>query len=124
MIEVIQMIKNGSCGPHGFHKKTIENVKKKVLKDDKINDLAMFFKVFGDPTRIKILYALYLSEMCVCDIATSLELSQSAVSHQLRTLKDTRLVKFRREGKVVYYSLDDEHVIKVLEQGISHITHN
>lgn len=118
------MKKNGSCGAHGFHKKTIENVKKNVLKDDKINDLAMFFKVFGDPTRIKIMYALYLSEMCVCDIATSLELSQSAVSHQLRTLKDTRLVKFRREGKVVYYSLDDEHVIKVLEQGISHITHN
>ncbi len=118
------MKKNESCGAHGFHKKTIENVKQNVLKDEKINDLAMFFKVFGDPTRIKIMYALYLSEMCVCDIATSLGLSQSAVSHQLRTLKATRLVKFRREGKTMHYSLDDEHVIKVLEQGISHITHN
>ncbi|PHS34304.1 MAG: transcriptional regulator [Alkaliphilus sp.] len=112
-----------TCGAHGLHKETVENVKKSILKDETINDLAMFFKVFGDPTRIKIMYALYLGEMCVCDIATSLHLSQSAASHQLRTLKTARLVKYRREGKAIYYSLDDDHVIKVLEQGISHITH-
>ncbi|MGV8145300.1 MAG: ArsR/SmtB family transcription factor [Alkaliphilus sp.] len=112
-----------SCGACGLHKEAVENVKKRALGNETVSDLAMFFKVFGDATRIKIMYALYLSEMCVCDIATSLDLSQSAVSHQLRTLKASRLVKFRREGKVVYYSLDDDHVIKVLEQGISHIAH-
>ena len=79
------------------------------------------FKIFGDSTRVKILYALLESELCVCDIAKLMEVSQSAVSHQLRVLKGSKLVKFRREGKVVYYSLADEHVIRILSQGMEHI---
>ncbi|HOE56875.1 MAG TPA: metalloregulator ArsR/SmtB family transcription factor, partial [Bacillota bacterium] len=79
------------------------------------------FKVFGDTTRIKILCALFESEMCVCDIAALLNMNQSAISHQLRVLKQARLVKYRKEGKVVYYSLDDEHVKQVFEVGLMHV---
>jgi len=121
---VKKMENEESCSTHGLHTKSVENVRKKMLDNESTKELSMFFKVFGDATRIKIMYALYLNEMCVCDIAVALDLSQSAVSHQLRTLKTSRLVKYRRTGKVVYYSLDDEHVIKVLEQGISHIKHD
>lgn len=102
-----------------------EDVVKKVLNtmppEEKLYDLAEFFKVFGDTTRIKIICALFTSEMCVCDLAALLNMTQSAVSHQLRMLKQSRLVKYRREGKVVYYSLDDEHVKQIFDQGISHI---
>ncbi len=84
-------------------------------------DVADLFKTFGDTTRIKILYALMDSEMCVCDIAELLGISQSAVSHQLRTLKQARLVKFRRDGKSVVYSLADDHVHTVIAQGIAHV---
>ncbi len=90
--------------------------------EEMLYDLAEIFKVFGDSTRIKILYALFFArKMCVCDLAAFLNISQSAVSHQLRVLKQARLVKFKREGKVVYYSLDDEHVHKIFEQGLKHI---
>ena len=84
-------------------------------------DLAELFKIFGDSTRIKLLYALYESELCVCDLADVLGLTQSAVSHQLRLLKSSKLVKFRREGKTVFYSLADDHVIHILAQGMEHI---
>jgi ArsR family transcriptional regulator len=84
--------------------------------------LAELFKVFGDSTRIKILWALDEDEMCVCDIAYLLNMTQSAISHQLRVLKQAHLVKSRREGKVVYYSLADEHVKLILDQGLIHIT--
>lgn len=83
--------------------------------------LADFFKTFGDPTRIRILYALSIQEMCVCDIADLLSMTQSAISHQLRVLKQMKLVKFRREGKTVFYSLDDGHVATILSQGLDHI---
>jgi len=78
--------------------------------------------VFGDTTRIKILYALFASEMCVCDIAALINMTQSAISHQLRILKQARLVKYRKDGKIVYYSLDDEHVKQIFDQGLHHIT--
>ncbi len=84
-------------------------------------DLAELFKVFGDSTRIKILYVLFQSEMCVCDIAQLLNMSQSAISHQLRVLKQAQLVKYRREGKTVFYSLADSHVTTILNQGLEHI---
>ena len=84
-------------------------------------ELAEFFRVFGDSTRIRILYALSKSEMCVCDIAELLNVSQSAVSHQLQILRSKRLVKYRREGKTVYYSLNDEHIFTIIGQGIDHI---
>ena len=92
------------------------------LPDDEIlYDLAELFRVFGDSTRIKILYALFESELCVNDIAQVVGISQSAVSHQLRVLKDSKLVRFRREGKTVFYALDDDHVRSILSMGMDHI---
>ncbi len=92
------------------------------LTDDwEIEALAEFYKVFGDPTRIKILLALYEQELCVCDIATALNMTQSAISHQLKILKQMRLVKSRREGKLIFYSLADGHVSTIIAQGREHI---
>lgn len=90
-------------------------------QEETLYDLAELFKVFGDSTRIKILWALDEAEMCVCDIAVLLNMTQSAISHQLRVLRQNKLVKNRKEGKVVYYSLDDEHVKQIYEQGLIHI---
>lgn len=89
--------------------------------DEVLYELADLFRVFGDSTRIKILYALHDSELCVQDIADAVQLSQSAVSHQLRVLKDSKLVRFRREGKTVFYALDDDHVRSILSMGMEHI---
>ena len=89
--------------------------------EDILYRLADLFKVFGDPTRIRILYKLSEQELCVCDIAEVLEMTQSAISHQLRILKQMSLVKFRREGKTVYYSLADDHVATILAQGLDHV---
>ena len=89
--------------------------------DEVLYELADLFRVFGDSTRIKILYALLDNELCVQDIANAVQLSQSAVSHQLRVLKDSKLVRFRREGKTVYYALDDDHVRSILSMGMDHI---
>ena len=102
-----------------------EDVVKKVLEeqpaDEYLYDLAELFKVFGDSTRIRILYALFESELCLGDIAQLLNLSQSAVSHQLKLLKDAKLVKFRREGKIIFYALDDEHVRTIISMGMEHV---
>ena len=93
-----------------------------ALPDDEVlYELADLFRVFGDSTRIKILYALHDNELCVQDIANAVQLSQSAVSHQLRVLKDTKLVRFRRDGKTVYYALDDDHVRSILSLVMEHI---
>ena len=94
-----------------------------TLPDDEVlYDLAELFKVFGDTTRVKILYALFESELCVNDLATRLTMTPSAVSHQLRILKVNKLVRFRRDGKTVFYALDDDHVRSMLEMGLEHIT--
>lgn len=102
-----------------------EDVVKRVLEnqpaEEYLYDLAELFKVFGDSTRIRILHALFESELCVGDIAQILNLSQSAVSHQLKLLKDAKLVKFRREGKIIFYSLDDDHVRNMLSMGMEHV---
>ena len=102
-----------------------EDVVSKVLEnqpdDEYLYDLADLFKTFGDSTRIKILYALFEGELCVGDLATILQLPQPAISHQLKVLKDAKLVKFRREGKVIFYSLDDDHVRSILSIGMNHI---
>ncbi len=103
------------------HAEAVEKVSTLLPEDDILYDLAELFKIFGDSTRVKILYALLESELCVCDIAKLMEVTQSAVSHQLRVLKNSKLVKFRREGKTVYYSLADDHVIHILAQGMEHI---
>ena len=94
----------------------------KLPAEETLYDLAELFKVFGDTTRIKIICALFESEMCVCDLSCLLNMTQSAISHQLRVLKSARLVKFRREGKVVYYSLDDEHIKHIYDAGLNHIS--
>lgn len=92
-----------------------------IPDDEVLYELADLFRVFGDSTRIKILYALHDQELCVQDIAAAVGLSQSAVSHQLRVLKDSKLVRFRRDGKTVYYALDDDHVRSILSLGMEHI---
>ena len=114
--------KSESCSCNVIHKEVVENVKNKLPKEETLYDLAELFKVFGDSTRIKIICALFESEMCVCDLSVLLNISQSAISHQLRVLKSARLVKFRRAGKVIYYSLDDEHIKQIFDAGLHHIT--
>lgn len=109
------------CDCNFIHEEVVDKVKGKMPEDEKLYDLAELFKVFGDTTRIKILYALFEEEMCVCDIADLLNMTQSAISHQLRVLKQARLVKFRKEGKTVYYSLDDNHINQIFDCGLCHI---
>lgn len=101
----------------------VNTVREKMVEEEVLYDLADFFKVLGDSTRIRIICALFESELCVCDIANVLNMTQSSISHQLKTLKQARLVKSRRDGKVMYYALDDEHVQKIFDLGIVHITH-
>ena len=103
------------------HPETIEKITKAMPDDDTLIDLAELFKVFGDSTRIKILSALSGGELCVCDISTILGMTSSAVSHQLKILKNAGLVSFRRDGKTVFYSLADDHVMTILSQGLEHI---
>ncbi|MEA4827890.1 ArsR/SmtB family transcription factor [Clostridium sp. JNZ J1-5] len=110
-----------SCSCTIIHEDLISKVKQGMPEDEVLYDLAELFKVFGDTTRTKILYALFQSEMCVCDLAALLGMSQSAISHQLKVLKNTRLVKYRRDGKVVYYSLDDDHIKKIFDYGFAHV---
>ena len=109
------------CDCQEVHEDIVEKVSKIMPEDEVLYDLAELFKVFGDTTRVKILYTLFESEMCVCDIAKLLNMSQSATSHQLRVLKQARLVRFRKEGKTVYYSLDDNHIVNIFNEGLHHI---
>lgn len=104
-----------------LHREVVEKIKTILPEDGFIYDLAEFFKVFADSTRMKIIYALMENELCVCDIANIVNTTQSAISHQLRILKQAKLVKFRKEGKVVYYSLDDEHISEIVKKGGEHI---
>ena len=113
-------IENDLCDVICVNKKAVDNVIRKIEDDDSLFDLAELFKAFADPTRVKILRALSISELCVCDIAAIVNISQSAVSHQLRFLRMSRLVKYRRDGKMAYYSLDDDHVRKLIDQGLEH----
>lgn len=110
------------CECNAIHQDVVKRVKKLMPDDEMLYDLAELFKVFGDTTRVRILCALFESEMCVCDISILLGMSQSSISHQLRVLKSAKLVKNRKDGKVVYYSLDDEHIKHIFEQGLEHIS--
>ena len=109
------------CEENIVHLDTVERVREQLPPDETLYDLAELFKMFGDSTRVKILYALLETELCVCDIAKLLDVTQSAVSHQLRVLKSGKLVKYRREGKTMYYSLADEHVFRIISQGMEHV---
>ena len=103
------------------HEEIVDKVNQNMPAEELLYDLAELYKIFGDSTRIKILYVLFESEMCVCDIAQLLNMTQSAISHQLRILKQSQLVKNRRDGKTVFYSLADGHVRIILDQGMEHI---
>ena len=109
------------CDCSQSHIDIIDRVKKEMPDEEKLYDLAELYKVFGDSTRIRILYVLFESEMCVCDIAELLNMTVSAISHQLRVLRNAQLVKSRRDGKTVFYSLADDHVRLIINQGMEHI---
>ena len=111
-----------SCEFIHAHEVIIQRVNESMPEDELLYDLAELYKVFGDSTRIRILYVLFEAEMCVCDLAQMLNMSMSAISHQLRVLKQSQLVKFRREGKTVFYSLADDHVRTIIDQGMEHIS--
>jgi ArsR family transcriptional regulator len=110
-----------SCISEGIHRDTVEKVRNLMPDPVDLYELADLFKLFGDSTRIAILWALSESELCVCDLCALLQMKQPAVSHQLKNLKQARVVKARREGKVIYYSLDDDHIRKLLNLGMEHL---
>lgn len=112
---------NDSCEIEFIDRVKVEKVRKALKPAETVATLAETFKILGDPTRIKIAFALSKEELCVCDIANLLGVSQSAVSHSLRTLRQMRLVRFRKEGKIAYYTLDDEHIASLLEEGFRHV---
>lgn len=109
------------CDSFQVHDDLVDSVNKTMPAEEELYDLAELFKVFGDSTRIRILFVLFEAEVCVCDLAETLHMTQSAISHQLRILKQSKLVKSRREGKSVFYSLADEHVRTIIAQGREHI---
>ena len=110
-----------TCEDNCIHTDRLEKVRIGLPDEDELYDLAELFKVFGDSTRIRILYVLFQSELCVCDLAEALQMTQSAISHQLKILKQAKLVTGRREGKSVFYALADDHVRSIIDQGREHI---
>lgn len=115
------MEKEVLCDDLCVHESTVNELSAKMPDEEILYDIAELFKVFGDSTRVRILYALSESELCVCDIAELLNMTQSAISHQLRVLKQSRLVKYRRSGKTVFYSLCDDHIQTILNMGMEHV---
>lgn len=111
------------CEINCLHEDVVAEVATKLIGEEKAIRLADTFKAMGDPTRIRIINALSTAELCVCDIAYLLGMTQSAISHQLRVLRSLKLVKNRKEGKIVYYSLDDQHILNLFKQGLEHIEH-
>ncbi|NPV93160.1 MAG: winged helix-turn-helix transcriptional regulator [Firmicutes bacterium] len=110
------------CEVNCIHEETVREVRRQMIGEDTALALAELFKTLGDPTRVRLLYALMKKELCVCDLAAVTGASESAVSHQLRVLRTHKLVRFRREGKVLYYTLADNHVVKLFGQGLEHVT--
>lgn len=113
-----------SCNTVCINEDILANIKREVLSEETIISLSEIFKALGDPTRLKIIHLLTKYNLCVCDIAEALDMSQSAISHQLRVLRGLRLVKFKKEGKRIIYSLDDDHVVQLFKQGMEHISHS
>ncbi len=101
----------------------LNSIKEQVDKEKSLDNLARIYKALGDPTRLRIIYVLSKSSLCVCDIANLLDMTQSSISHHLRILRDLNLVRFKKEGKLVIYSLDDDHVLRLLEEGLEHTKH-
>lgn len=121
MEEMIHGAECEYCDEIEVHEDLLKIVNEKMPQEEKLYDLAELFKVFGDSTRIRILFVLFEAEVCVCDLAEALNMTQSAISHQLRILKQNKLVKSRREGKSVFYSLADGHVRTIIDQGLEHV---
>jgi len=117
------MHKSDVCECNIIHEDLVEKNKKEMLSHELISEVADFFKIFSDSTRLKIVTILLKDELCVCDIAAILNMSHSSISHQLRVLRQYKIVKNRKDGKVVYYSLDDSHIANIVNQGIEHYTH-
>jgi ArsR family transcriptional regulator, lead/cadmium/zinc/bismuth-responsive transcriptional repressor len=109
------------CDMLHIRKDTVRRVERTMPIEDALSDLTELFKTLGDPTRIRILFCLFIEEMCVCDIANLIHMSQSAISHQLAVLKHQKLVKARRDGKAIFYSLADDHVRAIINQGMDHV---
>ena len=118
-----RLITEDGCQIKVVHLDRVEQARREAIADQELDRLSLTYKVLGDPNRLKIVMALRKVEMCVCDLAAFTGLTDSAVSHQLRRLKDLALVKSRREGQIIYYSLNDEHVSKILNIGLEHISH-
>ena len=116
-----KMLEEDGCLMRVVHLDSVEKARKEIISDRELDRLSLTYKVLGDPSRLKIVMALRNVEMCVCDLAAFTGLSESAVSHQLRRLKDLSLVKSRREGQIIYYALDDDHVSGLLEIGMEHV---
>ncbi|WP_177916958.1 helix-turn-helix transcriptional regulator [uncultured Eubacterium sp.] len=112
------------CDENCIHENLLEIVNEKMPAETELYDLSELFKIFGDSTRIRILFVLFEAEVCVCDLANALNMTQSAISHQLRILKANKLVKSRRDGKSVFYSLSDDHVRNIIAMGLEHIEEN
>ncbi len=117
----IYTMKDEICQIECIHTESVEKVNRSLGKSSDLQSLSDLFKMLGDHTRIRIINALSISELCVCDLACILKMSQSAVSHQLRILRTGKLIRFRKEGKNVFYSLDDEHISNIVDQGMAHI---
>ncbi len=115
------MRKTDQCDVNEVHEELVKIIEKKMPDDEKLFDLAELFKMFGDSTRMKILFVLFEAEVCTCDLAAMLKMTSSAISHQLAALKRAKLVKTRRDGKSVFYSLADNHVRTIISMGIEHI---
>lgn len=113
--------KTDVCQEKCFHPAKLEKARKAMVPDEALGDLADLFKALGEPTRAKILNALYHVDLCVCDLTVLLDMTQSAISHQLRVLRAAKIVRSRKEGKNVYYSLDDEHIQKLIQLGAEHV---
>lgn len=118
--QTIYNVGDDTCSINLIHEKQISNAKKEMLSEDTYMQLSETFRLFGNPTRLKIMTLLSVEDLCVCDICEILDMSQSAVSHQLRTLRGQNLVKYKKEGKQARYSLADKHVIEILKIGIEH----
>jgi len=115
------LIEEDGCRVRVVHLDRVAKARAEAISDRELNRLALIYKLLGDPTRLKIAMALMKGEMCVCDLAALLGISESAVSHQIRRLKDTALVKGRRDGQILYYSLDDHHVSDLIQVGLDHV---
>lgn len=118
----MKQIVSDVCEDDVVHVSVVEKVRAAIPDEDVLVDVAELFKVFGDSTRTRILSALFVSELCVCDIASLLNMTKSAVSHQLRILRQTKIVKNRKQGKEVYYSLDDEHISRIYKMALEHLS--